>query len=81
MRSLLLTLSVILLDPGLQQREANPEKRKEIIRQAVTHIADKAPGLALFYETTYHTRHSYAKSYAPHWGVDGPPLTSAWLEK
>lgn len=64
-----------------QRREANPEKRREIIRQAVKIIADKAWGLALMRDTEYHAWHPYVKNYAPHWGTDGWPLNEVWLDK
>lgn len=63
-----------------QRREPDPAKRREIIREAVRHIADQAWGLAVFFDKDSNFWQPYVKNYTPNWGVLTWPVVETWLE-
>ena len=64
-----------------QRREADPVKRKEVIRAAVTHIFDNAYSLAIYYNVVHRFWTPELKNYAPNFGSEGKPLANSWLER
>lgn len=64
-----------------QRREPDPVKRREIIRDAVRHIADQAWGLAIFYDKEFSFWHSHLRNFAPNWGNLTWPVVESWLEQ
>lgn len=63
-----------------QRREADPAKRREIIREAVRYIADQAWGLAIYYDKDFNFWHRHVRNYAPNWGNLTWPIVDSWLE-
>jgi peptide/nickel transport system substrate-binding protein len=65
-----------------QRREVDPEKRKQIIQQAVRRIATTAEGLTTFYAEHNEFWRPSLKNYAPNFGNPGsesaPHMDSAW---
>jgi len=65
-----------------QRRELDPEKRKEIVRQAVRRIAETAEGLTTFYAEHNEFWRPSLKNYAPNFGNPGsesaPNMDAAW---
>ncbi len=74
-------------DPALdkmleaQRAELDPGQRKELIRQAVRHVADNAWGLRSYADMGYQFWQPYLKDYYPHNGRDYWDLTRSWLDK
>jgi peptide/nickel transport system substrate-binding protein len=65
-----------------QRREADPQKRLDLVRQAVKYInADQAYGLALELGTGYEFTQPYLKNYAPQFRVSQYPEVVSWLDK
>lgn len=64
-----------------QRKVGDPEKRREVVRQAVKYISDKSLGLATFYEVEYTVWHPHVKNFARNFGVDGWPITNVWIDK
>ena len=66
-----------------QRREADPAKRKQLIRQAVQRINDVPQGLAFIYGRVYEVSYPYFKNYAPNLGSVGPGslMRESWLDK
>jgi peptide/nickel transport system substrate-binding protein len=63
-----------------QRSEADPEKRKQIQRDAVRRVIDQAWGAELIYPPIWFAAQSYVKNYYPHFSSRGP-YTPAWLDK
>ena len=63
-----------------QRREADPTKRRKIIRQAVQRINEVPWALSLYYGTSYELWHPYLKNYAPNIALD-QRVNESWLEK
>src|SRR5205823_9029250 len=74
-------------DPALdklleaQRAELDPAKRKQLVRQAVRHVADHAYGLRTFAGFSYHLWQPYLKEYYPHNGREYWDLVGSWLDK
>ena len=76
-------------DPQLTQlldaerREADPVKRRDLIRQAVRRVNEVPVGLATYYGREYELLQPYVKDYAPNMAAFGsvPPLIYTWLAK
>lgn len=62
-----------------QRAEADPAKRKELVRQAIRLVADKAWGLAAYWGVNSFFWQPHIKNYAPHEGVT--ILTDVWVDK
>ena len=63
-----------------QRQEADPAKRKELMRTAVRRIVDMAWGTELVYPPKWDVTQSYVKGYYPHFSIKAPYIT-AWLER
>ncbi len=63
-----------------QRSEADPEKRKVIMRDAVKRVIDQAWGVELIYPPIWFAAQGYVKDYQPHFSVRGP-WTTAWLDR
>jgi len=64
-----------------QRREADPAKRRELVRQAVKYVnAEQAYGLALETGTGYEFSRGL-KNYAPQFGVRQTPEVDSWLDR
>jgi ABC-type transport system substrate-binding protein len=64
-----------------QRREADPAKRKELIRQAVKYVNETAQGLAVSYGMTYEFAQPWLKGYTPQFGMFGHPQAESWVDK
>jgi peptide/nickel transport system substrate-binding protein len=68
-----------------QRREFAAAKRKDIIRQAATYIADHSLGYVTYYSQLTEFWHPYLKGYAPNFGNAGgttaPNIEAIWQEK
>lgn len=65
-----------------QRKEADPIKRKDLVRQAVKYVnVDKAYGLALETGTVYAFSSPSLKGFYPQWGVLQIPEVDSWLAK
>ena len=64
-----------------QRREADPAKRRELVRQVGRHIVENAYSVGMYSEINYQIWHPYLKNYAPNWNISGWPLENSWLEK
>jgi ABC-type transport system substrate-binding protein len=62
-----------------QRREMNPEKRRDLLRAAVTRIHDQVWYISLFYPPNYDMVQSYVKGYHPHFSV--APYLYVWIQK
>jgi peptide/nickel transport system substrate-binding protein len=63
-----------------QREEADPAKRKELVRQAVKYInVDQAYGIAINYGMTYEFTQARLKNYAPQFTVYQTPQVDSWL--
>jgi len=63
-----------------QRREPNPEKRREILREAAKRIVDQAWGIELIYPPKWDLLHPHMKNFAPHFG-NRTGEAFAWLDK
>ena len=63
-----------------QRQETDPAKRRTLVRQAVQYINEQAYSLAMFYGPGFQFWQPRLKNYAPHFGVNGWPITNSWLE-
>ncbi len=75
-------------DPALdklliqQRSETDPEKRRQIFRQAATLIAEKAYGGSLFYPLQWEAWQGYVKNYRPYAiNRHSQPWWEVWLDK
>jgi ABC-type transport system substrate-binding protein len=65
-----------------QRREANPEKRRQIVRDAIKYInVDIALGRALYYLSNYSVWKPFVRNYQPNKGSVADYLTETWLAK
>ena len=64
-----------------QRREADPAKRKDLIRQAVKYVNETAQGLAISYGMTYEFAQPWLKGYTPQFGMFAHPQPESWLDK
>jgi ABC-type transport system substrate-binding protein len=67
-----------------QRQEPDPNKRKELVRQAVQTInVDLAYNFGLFYPRYHQFWYPYLKNFTPNWGVSisNSPLAESWLER
>lgn len=65
-----------------QRREADPVKRRTIVKQAVRYIADQAWQTATIVEMNYQFWHPYVRNFRPHAGQTGwGQVTHTWLQK
>jgi len=67
-----------ILEAG--RREMDPEKRRELLRDAVRRIADRVYMVGLVYTPKHDTVQPYVKGYYPHFSDRGSHLFS-WLQK
>ena len=63
-----------------QRREADPSKRRELVRQAVRYINEQAYGLAIFAGEQYEDAQSRLKNYYPQFTVFEVPGVQSWLQ-
>ena len=63
-----------------QRQEADPQKRRELMRVAVRRIVDRAWGTELVYPPKWDVTQPYVKGYYPHFSVKSPYIT-AWLDR
>jgi peptide/nickel transport system substrate-binding protein len=72
-------------DPALdklvlaQRAETDPNKRLDLIRQAVRLINDHVYALAFYYPMGYVFSNPRLKNYAPNWGTLAPSVVNSWL--
>lgn len=64
-----------------QRAEADPVKRREIIRQAGRHIAEQAYGVAWYSLAEYYFWHPALKNFAPNWNRGAENLADVWLAR
>ncbi len=66
-----------------ERREPNPEKRRDIIKQAVSYLSTECYcGLALYSPADFQLWQPYLKNYAPNWYQNGGwAIRNSWLEK
>jgi peptide/nickel transport system substrate-binding protein len=64
-----------------QRREADPTKRKELIRQAVKYVNETAQGLAVSYGMSYEFAQPALKNYSPQFGTFAHPQPDSWLDR
>ena len=64
-----------------QRREADPVKRKDLVRQAVKYANETAQALAVSYGMTYEFAQPWLKGYTPQFGLFGHPQPESWLDK
>ena len=64
-----------------QRQEADPAKRKELIRGAVRSINTTPWSIGLYYGTAYEFWHPYLKNFVRNYAIQGLDLTNSWLAK
>ncbi len=65
-----------------QRKETDPEKRQQVVRDAVRYInLDIAIGRALYYGAYYQFSKPYVRNFAPHRGHRSSYVTETWLDK
>lgn len=64
-----------------QRSEPSLEKRRQLLRDVVKRVNDKAWAVELFYPPLWEAAQPWLKGYAPNLGAKGWYLNDAWLEK
>ncbi len=65
-----------------QRREADPVKRRELVRQAVRYLTTECYcGLAVFSGSNFEFWQPYLKNYRPNWHHSGWPIEESWIER
>ncbi len=74
-------------DPALteiieaQRREADPTKRRELIRKAAARVVEQAHSLGFYTEALTHFWHPYVKNYYRNWNLSGINVADVWVDK
>ncbi len=64
-----------------QRSEVDPNKRRELVRNAAIRIIEDGYGVGMFSVINYEAWQPYVKGYVPNWNVYGWALENAWLDK
>lgn len=63
------------------RREADPAKRRELLRAATKRIVDQVWAVEIIYAPLYSVTQPYVKGYHPHLGDRANNIAFSWLEK
>jgi peptide/nickel transport system substrate-binding protein len=64
-----------------QRQEPDPNKRRDLWRQAITYIVQQSYATDLYYRTQYLLWQNALKNFQPNQGDAGLPLIDAWLDR
>ncbi len=62
-----------------QRAEADPAKRRDIIRETSKYLFEQTIGLAIYRGVVYQAWQPYVKNYYPSW--QGNPVSDAWIDR
>lgn len=64
-----------------QRREADPIKRRELIRKGSMRVVELAHSLGFYSEALSHFWQPYVKNYYRNWNLSGANVAGVWLDK